>query len=45
MIATDGTSTNELANVVTTWNAQNANTGANSKFVDSVQIAASGLSQ
>jgi len=44
MIATDGTSTNELANVVTTWNAQNANTGANSKFVDSVQIAAGGPS-
>lgn len=42
MIATDGTSTNELANVVTTWNAQNAKTGANSKFVDSVQIAAGG---
>ena len=42
MIATDGTSTLELANVVTTWNAQNANTGANSKFVDSVQIGAGG---
>ena len=42
MIATDGTSTNELANVVTTWNAQNKATGANSKFVDSVLIGAGG---
>ena len=43
MISTDGTSTAELANVVTTWNAQNNNTGANSKFVNSVQIAAGGI--
>ena len=43
MVATDGTSTAELANVVTTWNAQNAGTGANSKFVDSVLIAAGGI--
>ena len=42
MVATDGTSTNELANVVTTWNAQNAGTGSNSKFVDSVIIGAGG---
>ncbi len=43
MVATDGTSTAELANVVTTWNAQNAGTGANSKFVNSVLIAAGGI--
>lgn len=42
MIATDGTSTAELANVVTTWNAQNAGTGANSKFVNKVLIGAGG---
>src|SRR5699024_10571230 len=42
MIATEGSaSAADLARVVTTWNAQNANTGANSKFVDSVQMAAS----
>ena len=43
MVATDGTSTAELANVVTTWNAQNSSTGANSKFVESVQIANGGI--
>lgn len=43
MVATDGTSTTELANVLTTWNAQNSNTGANSKFVNSVQIADGGI--
>ena len=43
MISTDATSTNELANVVTTWNAQNNNTGANSKFVNQVQINADGV--
>lgn len=42
MIASDATSTTDLANVVTTWNAQAGATGANSKFVQSVQIAASG---
>jgi len=43
MIATEGAaSAADLARVVTTWNAQNANTGANSKYVDSVQMAASG---
>ena len=43
MIATEGTaSAADLARVVTTWNAQNASTGANSKFVDSVQLDASG---
>jgi len=44
-IATEGAnSAADLNRVATTWNAQNANTGANSKFVDSVQIAAaSGL--
>ena len=43
MVATDGSSTDELANVVTTWNAQNTDTGANSKFVESVQIAEGGI--
>ena len=43
MIATEGSaSAADLARVVTTWNAQNANTGANSKFVDSVQMADTG---
>ena len=42
MLSTDATSADELANVVTTWNAQNSSTGANSKFVDSVQIANDG---
>ena len=42
MIASDATSTADLANVVTTWNAQAANTGANSKYVTSVLIGATG---
>jgi len=43
MIATEGAaSAADLARVVTTWNAQNANTGANSKYVDSVLIGATG---
>src|SRR5207245_6538448 len=37
MIAADGSaSAADLASVVTTWNAQAAGTGANSKFVNSV---------
>jgi len=44
MIATEGSaSAADLARVVTTWNAQNAGTGANSKFVNSVQMAATGV--
>ncbi|QDD89594.1 pilin [Pseudomonas oryzihabitans] len=43
MIATEGSaSAADLTRVVTTWNAQNNNTGANSKYVNSVIIAASG---
>ncbi len=42
MIASDATSIADLANVVTTWNAQAGNTGANSKFVQKVQIGATG---
>lgn len=42
MIASDATSIDDLANVVTTWNAQAGNTGANSKFVQKVQIGATG---
>ena len=43
MIATEGSaSAADLARVVTTWNAQNGNTGANSKYVDSIQMADSG---
>jgi type IV pilus assembly protein PilA len=42
MIAADATSLNELANVVTTWNAQAGGTGANSKFVTKVQVGATG---
>ena len=42
MVASDANSTAELANVVTTWNAQNNSLGAASKYVTSVQIAASG---
>ncbi len=42
MIASDATSIADLANVVTTWNAQAGNTGANSKFVEKVQIGATG---
>ena len=42
-IATDGaSSTVDLAAVVAAWNAQSVNTGANSKFVNSVQISAAG---
>lgn len=37
-IATDGTATPaDLANIVNTWNAQASATGANSKYVNSVQ--------
>lgn len=43
MIATEGSSSAaDLARVRTTWNAQNNNTGANSKYVDTIQMAASG---
>ena len=42
MIASDATSIADLANVVTTWNAQAGNTGVNSKFVEKVQIGATG---
>ena len=42
MLASDATSVNDLANVVTTWNAQAGNTGANSKFVEKVQIGGTG---
>ncbi|MGY8811923.1 MAG: pilin [Pseudomonadales bacterium] len=43
IIATEGaTSAADLARVVTTWNAQNANTGANSKYVNSVLLNAAG---
>lgn len=42
MIASDATSTDDLANVRTTWNAQAGATGANSKFVEKVQIGATG---
>jgi type IV pilus assembly protein PilA len=41
MIATEGAaSAADLTRVTTTWNAQAANTGANSKYVDSVLMAA-----
>jgi len=41
MLATEGSaSTADLLRVITTWNAQNANTGANSKFVNSVLMTA-----
>lgn len=43
MVAADGSTTAGLANAVTTWNAQSSNTGANSKFVNSVQIGAGGI--
>jgi type IV pilus assembly protein PilA len=40
-IATDGASSAaDLARVVATWNAQNVNTGANSKYVTSVLMTA-----
>jgi type IV pilus assembly protein PilA len=42
MIGADGTSAADLANVVTTWNAQNNGTGANSKLVNSVIMAGTG---
>ena len=43
MISSDGAaSAADLANVVTTWNAQAANTGANSKYVNSVLLGATG---
>jgi type IV pilus assembly protein PilA len=42
-IATDGSAAAaDLARVVTTWNGQNAGTGANSKYVNSIQMAATG---
>ena len=42
-ISTEGsTSAADLARVVTTWNAQNAGTGSNSKYVDSIQMSAAG---
>ncbi|MBI0423377.1 prepilin-type N-terminal cleavage/methylation domain-containing protein [Acinetobacter sp. ACIN00229] len=43
MISADGAaSAADLANVVTTWNAQAAGTGANSKYVNSVLLGATG---
>lgn len=42
MLASDATSTNELANTRTTWNAQASAAGATSKYVTSVQVAATG---
>ncbi|RYH19967.1 MAG: prepilin-type N-terminal cleavage/methylation domain-containing protein, partial [Alcaligenaceae bacterium] len=43
-VASDGaTSAADLARVVTTWNAQNNNTGANSKYVDSVLLSDAGV--
>jgi len=40
-LATDGVaSLTDMANVTTAWNAQSGNTGANSKFVDSILFAA-----
>ena len=42
-VASDGsTSAADLARVVTTWNAQSTNTGANSKYVNSVLLNAAG---
>lgn len=38
MVASDATSSAQLANVKTTWNAQNGGVGATSKFVTSVLI-------
>ena len=40
MVASDGTSAADLANVILTWNAQAAGTGANSKYVNSVLMTA-----
>ena len=42
MIGADAASAADLAIVVTTWNAQASNTGANSKFVRSVLMANTG---
>lgn len=39
MIGTEVSSTADLARVAATWNAQAGNTGANSKYVDKIQIA------
>ena len=45
-IATDGSaSAADLTRVVTTWNAQANNTGANSKYVNSVLIATNGTGE
>jgi type IV pilus assembly protein PilA len=42
-IGTEGAASDaDLQRVVTTWNAQNGDTGANSKFVDSIQMATTG---
>jgi len=38
MIASDAASVNDLKSVATTWNAQAEGSGANSKYVNSVQI-------
>ncbi len=38
MVATEGTTVNELLNAATSWNAQATNTGASSKYVQSVQV-------
>jgi|SRR5690554_1747918 len=44
MVATEGAaSAADLARVITTWNAQNNNTGANSSYVDSVLMADGGV--
>ena len=40
MLATDATSTDELANATTTWNAQAGGVGATSKYVTSVLMDA-----
>ena len=42
MLGADAASAADLAIVVSTWNAQAGSTGANSKFVSSVLMAASG---
>ena len=40
LVATDGTTTaDDLATTAATWNEQASSTGANSKYVDSLQIA------
>ena len=38
-LSTEVSTVLDLARTATTWNAQAANTGANSKYVDSIQIA------